>query len=291
MPRICLVASEASHQTANTPHGKAQGGGDFGLPDMKAYNRASHLTRRHSQELVLDTTPLAKALVDHPTLGSTIQVARDTLRQSSISPLPSPMVPILGNLDFLPGCQGPIYRSLSAWGGWWPHLHYFLGPNGQLTAAAGLEDSNPPLDFLSGLQLRNYLRHCTWTLGSSRPLTELEQICHRREPTRHSLSLIYSSLISPVERFIPPFLSKWEEDLGVRFDELQREKILHFAQKSSLATRVQETCYKIVTRWYRVPSTLHWFFPQVPSLCWRCGVGEGTMFHIFWDCPKINPTG
>lgn len=118
---------------------------------------------------------------------------------------------------------------------------------------------------------------------------ELERICHRRQPTRHSLSLIYSSLIAPAEGFVPPFLTKWEADLGVYLDESQREKILHFAQKSSLATRVQETCYKIVTRWYRVPSTLHRFFPQVPCLCWRCGLGEGTMFHIFWHCPKIKP--
>lgn len=237
--------------------------GGIGLPDVKAYYRATHLTRvvdwhchaEAKQWVAMEledsdgtakswpwiTTPIPKAIVAHPTLGSTIQVARDAFRHSSVSPIPSPMVPIPGNPDFLPGCRGPVFRYLTAEGRW-PHLHDFLGPTGQLTADAGMPGSDPPLDFLSGLQLRNFLRRCARTPGILRQLTELEQICHRKEPTHHCLSLIYSSLISPAEGFMPPFLSKWEEELGVQFTKPQREKILHFAQKSSLATRVQETC-------------------------------------------------
>lgn len=165
--------------------------GGVGLPNMKAYYRATHLTRlidwychaEAKQWVTMEledsggtakswpwlATPIPKTLTDHPTLGSTLQVARETFRKTSISPTPSPMIPILGNPDFPPGCQGPIYRSLSDENRW-PHLHDFLGPNGQLNAAAGLEDLNPPLDFLSRLQLHNYLRRCARTLGNPRPL-------------------------------------------------------------------------------------------------------------------------
>lgn len=93
-----------------------------------------------------------------------------------------------------------------------------------------------------------------------RQLTELEHICHRQEPIRHGLLLIYVSQIRPETGFIPGFLSKWESDLETRFTDLQK-KSLHFAQKFSMATRIQETSYKVLTRWYRVPTVYTAFFP------------------------------
>lgn len=99
----------------------------------------------------------------------------------------------------------------------------------------------------------------------------------------------YSTLIQPEEGYVPLFLTKWEAELGIQFTDVQRKKILYFAQKSSIATRVQETCYKIMTRWYSIPAVLHHFFPQVASLCWRCGTEEGTMLHVFWTSTKLTP--
>lgn len=92
-----------------------------GLPDMKAYYRAAHLTRvvdwhcqaEAKQWVAMEledsdgmakswpwiATPLLRHITDHPMLGSTIQVARDAFRHSSVSPMPTPMVPIFGNPD------------------------------------------------------------------------------------------------------------------------------------------------------------------------------------------------
>lgn len=39
--------------------------------------------------------------------------------------------------------------------------------------------------------------------------------------------------------------------------------------------------------WYRTPFVLVALFPGHSPLCWRCGIQTGTLFHIFWDCPKI----
>lgn len=91
--------------------------GGVGLPDVMAYYRAVHLTRivdwychgeakqwvamelEDSNDTVMScvwiTSSLPKALSNHPTIGSTLLVARDTFRHSSISPVPSPLVPIL----------------------------------------------------------------------------------------------------------------------------------------------------------------------------------------------------
>lgn len=50
---------------------------------------------------------------------------------------------------------------------------------------------------------------------------------------------------------------------------------------------MQETNYKILTRWYRTPSLLK-IFPRTSDLCWRCQQEKGTLIHIFWSCPRIQ---
>lgn len=57
--------------------------------------------------------------------------------------------------------------------------------------------------------------------------------------------------------------------------------------KSSVCTRIQELNYKLVSRWYMVPTTLHRFFPETSDRCWRCGE-EGSLLHIFWSCPSLE---
>lgn len=109
-------------------HLHPQGGG---LPDVMAYYRAVHLTRivdwychgeakqwvamelEDSNDTVKSwpwiTCSLPKALSDHSTLGSTLSVDRDAFRHSSISPLPSLLVRILGSPEFILGLQNPHF--------------------------------------------------------------------------------------------------------------------------------------------------------------------------------------
>lgn len=37
------------------------------------------------------------------------------------------------------------------------------------------------------------------------------------------------------------------------------------------------------------PSRLKKCFPESSGLCWRCEEEEGTLIHVFWTCPKIQP--
>lgn len=122
--------------------------------------------------------PLPKNLINHPTLGSTLLVARDTLRNSTVSPLPSLMVLVLGIPEFAPGLQKPHLQRLAE------------GGQLQLSSDAGMSTTDPPLDFWSGLHLRNFLCRCSRILGISCQLAELEHICHHGEPVCHGLSII-----------------------------------------------------------------------------------------------------
>lgn len=165
-----------------------------------------------------------------------------------------------GHPQFPPGLQNTNFQGLVMSGRL--HLCDFVGPDGQL----------PPL-------LGCLLQTLCWTSGVVSFIILSVGVCRFRSYLASSLNTSVAGgggrrshtvfrLTCQAEGFVPLILSKWETDLGTQFNDSQKEKILYSVQKSSIASRVQETCYKILTRWYRVPTTLHSFFPQVPSLCW-----------------------
>lgn len=51
----------------------------------------------------------------------------------------------------------------------------------------------------------------------------------------------------------------------------------------------QENRFKVFSKWYKTPARLHKISPAIPSNCWRCSDGEGSLLHIWWSCPSIQP--
>lgn len=50
-----------------------------------------------------------------------------------------------------------------------------------------------------------------------------------------------------------------------------------------------EVTRKVLLRWYLTPYRISKFDPQTSPLCWRnCG-GIGTLHHVFWACPELQP--
>lgn len=41
--------------------------------------------------------------------------------------------------------------------------------------------------------------------------------------------------------------------------------------------------------WYLTPDVLHAIYPSSSDRCWRCQGDRGTLYHIYWTCPKIVP--
>lgn len=66
----------------------------------------------------------------------------------------------------------------------------------------------------------------------------------------HILSAAYQLLIMPPDNHQPPCLGAWENDIKSKLSPRQRQNILYSTYKSSICTRIQETKFKIVTRWY-----------------------------------------
>lgn len=42
-------------------------------------------------------------------------------------------------------------------------------------------------------------------------------------------------------------------------------------------------------RWYRTPVILNKYNPALSDKCWRCSRETGTLEHIWWSCPLIQP--
>lgn len=132
------------------------------------------------------TSPLPKELCVHPTLGSILQVSQEIFQSSPVSPVPSPLIPILGNPEFIPGLHMGNFIALSTQG--YNHLSDFLTSEGTLMSSDLAHLADPSLDFWGELQLCFFLWRRSRNPGIARLLTGFESLCHRGEPERHFLS-------------------------------------------------------------------------------------------------------
>lgn len=170
------------------------------------------------------------------------------------------------------------------------HLATHFSTGGRWKTYRELSDPNGlfKLDFLRTLQLRHFLNSIPPPPAeNTRTLTTLETILTETGTLTHTLSLAYGLMNTPPSDFVPPGLLKWEMELDCRFSDIKRQRILGFTHKSSICAKIQETNYKILSRWYRTPELLHKFSPMIPDTCWRCQKEKRTLLHIFWSCPKL----
>lgn len=121
------------------------------------------------------------------------------------------------------------------------------------------------------------------------PLTPFEKLCKSEGPIPHSISLLYEMLQSTESQGKPIYIREWERDLQHTFTEAQLSHLYQLTHKSSVDTKMQENSFKLLTRWYRVPTTLVRIYPTASAACWRgCGL-RGTFLHIWWECPRLWP--
>lgn len=144
------------------------------------------------------------------------------------------------------------------------------------------------LFFWQKIQLAHFIKAQNPPTLYLRPLTPFEQISLEQEPMRHTISLTYQLLLSTPTGYKPPFIIRWERDLGIQLTEKQVERVLFFTFKTSICSNHQEAGFKILSQWYYTPVRLHRMFPQSSDLCWRCGEEVGTLLHIFWSCKRLT---
>lgn len=82
---------------------------------------------------------------------------------------------------------------------------------------------------------------------------------------------------------------RWESELTLDLPKDKWERIYDHIHKGPINISAQESGYKIYSRWYQTPDRIHTYHPSVSPLCWRCNSVLGSLLHIWWECPRIQP--
>lgn len=123
----------------------------------------------------------------------------------------------------------------------------------------------------------------------TRDSTDFEDICIMPYAPAKTTAVLYNLLLTANPDRPPTYIRNWERDLGCSLSEAELNKIFALTPSMSTSAVGQEQSFKILSCWYRCPATLRAMFPSSADVCWRCGLGRGTMFHICWACPSLQP--
>lgn len=231
---------------------------------------------------------LASTLKANPLIGNTLCICSSTVFSASLSTRDSPLFPILGNPAFTPGLGTNHFptpsprRSASSVAfseHRWLAIYHSTDESDRTIQTSSLEGVTiAPLLALSykPSEIQPWFNDLWGLLFGWRDTT-----------AGFSQDLLFIGY-PPPERLTLLLLQKWETDLHRSFSEHQKQLILRFSWKSSFCTKIQETNYKILTRWYHTPHLLKMFYPNTSDRCWRCQMDRGMLLHIIWSCPKLK---
>ena len=145
------------------------------------------------------------------------------------------------------------------------------------------------MNFWKYRQLHHFFEIHGRNIRDPSTLTPFERLFTDDAPTAHIVSELYSLLTSATAQVRPAYVRRWESDLGTILTETQLTHLYQLTHSSSIDSRTQETNFKLLSRWYRVPADLANIYTSMSPLCWRGCNLRGTLLHIWWDCPLVRP--
>lgn len=117
-------------------------------------------------------------------------------------------------------------------------------------------------------------------------MSPMEHMCGQYDKIRGHISAMYTILMHVSVKFT--YITQWEQEIQETLDLEAWHSIALTASRSLINTSIVEANYKVLLRWYLVPAGLATFVPRASSKCfWGCGQ-EGTAYHIWWQCPKVQ---
>lgn len=143
-----------------------------------------------------------------------------------------------------------------------------------------------------GLDEWRYLQLCHFVSKLPNPrrtgdkLTDFEKLCDMEDPG-NIVSRICKILMRMNQLETPPYIKKWEIELGTKIDETTIRRVLKMVGNSAIDARTAEISYKCISRSYLTPEITS-KFQKDSAYCWRGCQEIGTMAHLWWLCPKIR---
>lgn len=98
----------------------------------------------------------------------------------------------------------------------------------------------------------------------------------------HGVSQIYKKLVAMAELKIPPYMEKWEKELGARVSEQHILRLIHSSAVDTNTTKISKDGTYITL------DNAHRYQSGKSPYCWQgCKVAR-TMAHIWLYCPKTK---
>lgn len=138
------------------------------------------------------------------------------MNKKGLSPKPSPLTPVIGHPNFTPSLSDSIYSS-------WIKADVFrvthLRENNQWVDLRKMEVDKglERLGWLRHGQIRHYLKEQATLEETERPLTQFEKACLKKGPSKRTISPIYRWILEEISKEDPPYIRKWETELGKNF--------------------------------------------------------------------------
>uniref|UniRef100_A0A6I8Q4E7 Reverse transcriptase domain-containing protein n=1 Tax=Xenopus tropicalis TaxID=8364 RepID=A0A6I8Q4E7_XENTR len=197
-----------------------------------------------------------------------------------------PASPLLGNPEFPPGLEGKPFQWCENRGV--KFIKQVYGLTGPLKWERFQQQyAAPQAEIFRYLQVLHYLKS-KHNESNTPPSSYLEIICISYPYSRGVLSKLYQILLEAYSPPNLPYMKAWEGDLGYPLNEDTWIKVWDSTAHSSINTSLPEAGYKVLLRWYLVPARLHKINNAYSSQCFRgCGE-EGTAYHIWWQCPRVQ---
>lgn len=208
-----------------------KGKGGIGFPDPVRYREALQLARvmewcasvrKPHVQLEQATTKiplegiawiekseLPTIVKKHPLTGATICSIYMIFKKTNLSPNPSPMTPVLGAPDFLPGLIDWRYEALKHKGK--SRLIDFSRDCRLMTRGEIEGEVTEDLDYFRSMQLGAYIRSKIKTFPVIQGLSSFERSCLNGESMRHSLSYFYEILTNLEAPQELNFMQAWEK--------------------------------------------------------------------------------
>lgn len=112
-----------------------------------------------------------------------------------------------------------------------------------------------------------------------------EHICKRDPHVRGLILSLYQQLNVNLDNSPPSYTNKWAQDLERTLEITDWSNIWMANKSSSPNILALDTSYKVLARWYLVPTRIAKYVPSYLGLCFQGCSDLGTHLHVWWQCP------
>ncbi|CAI5771636.1 Hypothetical predicted protein [Podarcis lilfordi] len=113
------------------------------------------------------------------------------------------------------------------------------------------------------------------------------------EGKNKTLSKLYDILLEwhTKDEEVKEAMIKWAIDFGYNIEFEKWLKLWNRDIKFTACTSLRENVWKMLYRWYLTPAKLAKIYRSENKTCWKCGEGEGDLYHMWWQCSKVKVFG